>query len=56
MILHEMLFLNEMVCQEMMQWSIETGHWPDRSFEFIVDAHAEAMGWKQEGFSGMEIY
>ena len=41
---------------DMKQWAIKAGLWPTAEYGEIVEAHAEARGWKQEGFNGMEIY
>ena len=48
----------DMVRQDMHQWSIETGFSVpyDVPYKDIVKAHAEARGWTQEGFTGMEVY
>ena len=41
---------------EMKQWAIENNMWPHSVYQNIVDAHAVARGWTQEGFTGMEVW
>ena len=53
------------VQMDMKQWAIKAGMWPNSEiygtnvqasdYIDIVEAHAAACGWKQEGFDGMEI-
>ena len=42
------------VQSDMKQWALKEGHWPDMDYIHMVAAHAEARGWTQEGFTGME--
>ena len=44
-----------MVQRDMKQWALKEGHWPHMDYIHMVAAHAEARGWTQEGFTGMEI-
>lgn len=44
-----------MVQSDMKQWGVENGMWPNIAYWKIVYDHAEARGWTQEGFTGMEI-
>ena len=41
---------------DMKKWAVENDMWPVSQYVNIVDAHAVARGWTQEGFTGMEIY
>ena len=45
-----------MVQHDMKQWAVENEMWPSSQYVNIIDAHAEARGWTQEGFTGMEIW
>ena len=45
-----------MVQLDMKKWAVENDMWPVSQYVNIVDAHAVARGWTQEGFTGMEIY
>tara|TARA_A200000159_G_C7322635_1_gene339484 strand:+ start:471 stop:749 length:279 start_codon:yes stop_codon:yes gene_type:complete len=40
---------------DIMMHELETGLWPSADYRDIIDAHADARGWTQEGFTGMEI-
>lgn len=44
------------VQSDMKQWALKEGHWPDMDYIHMVAAHAEARGWTQKGFTGMEVY
>ena len=44
-----------MVQLDMKQWAVENNMWPSSHYANIIDAHAEARGWTQEGFDEMEI-
>ena len=44
-----------MVQRDMKKWAVENNMWPSSHYANIVDAHAEARGWTQEGFDEMEI-
>lgn len=44
-----------MVQLDMKKWAQKEGWWPASNYQDIVLGHAEARGWTQEGFSGMEI-
>ena len=41
---------------DMKNWAKQEGLWPSSNYGRIVRRHAEARGWMQEGFTGMEIY
>lgn len=41
---------------DMKNWAKQEGLWPSSNYGRIVRRHAEARGWTQEGFTGMEIY
>lgn len=43
------------VKSDMGKWAKATGVWESMHYSQIVEAFAEARGWKQEGFTGMEI-
>ena len=45
-----------MVQSDMGRWAKDNGMWTTISMHYnhIVDAHADARGWTQEGFTGME--
>ena len=43
------------VKSDMKRWGLDTGLWPNSNYQDIVIGHAEARGWTQEGFTGMEI-
>ena len=47
----------DMVRQDMSQWALQTGFsvMDDFQYKDIVKDYAEARGWTQEGFTGMEI-
>ena len=40
---------------DMKSWAKQEGLWPSANYKRIVRKHAEARGWMQEGFTGMEI-
>ena len=44
-----------MVQRDMKQWGVENGMWPNLAYWKIVYDHAEARGWTQDGFTGLEI-
>ena len=44
-----------MIQSEMKRWGLDTGMWPNAHYQDIVLAHAEARGWTQDGFTGMEV-
>ena len=44
-----------MVQIDMKQWAQKEGMWPHSHYSNIISGHAEARGWTQEGFTGMEI-
>lgn len=43
------------VKQDMKQWGLREGLWPQINYNRIIEAHAEARGWTQEGFTGLEM-
>jgi len=43
------------VKSDMGKWAKATGIWGSMHYSHIVDAYAEARGWTQEGFTGLEI-
>ena len=45
-----------MVQRDMKQWAEKEGMWPHMHYDNIIGGHADARGWTQEGFTGMEIY
>ncbi|HAW05693.1 MAG TPA: hypothetical protein DCW83_13465 [Saprospirales bacterium] len=44
-----------MVQKDMKQWALKEGMWPHSHYDNIKSGHADARGWTQEGFTGMEI-
>ena len=44
------------VQKDMKCWALKVGMWADADYSAIVEAHAEARGWKQKAFTGMEVY
>lgn len=44
-----------MVQSDMKKWAVKEGLWPQINYHRIVEAHAEARGWTQDGFDEMEI-
>lgn len=44
-----------MVQSDMKAYGLKTGLWPNSDYKRIIRRHAEARGWTQEGFTGMEI-
>jgi hypothetical protein len=44
-----------MVQSDMKAYGLKTGLWPNSHYDNIIGAHADARGWTQEGFTGMEI-
>jgi len=43
------------VKSDMGKWAKANGVWGSMHYSHIVEAFAEARGWTQEGFTGMEI-
>jgi len=43
------------VKSDMGKWAKATGVWGSMHYSHIVEAFAEARGWTQEGFTGLEI-
>ena len=43
------------VKSDMGKWAKATGVWGSMHYSHIIEAFAEARGWTQEGFTGMEI-
>lgn len=43
------------VQSDMKKWAQKEGMWPQIDYKAMIDAHAEARGWTQEGFTGFEI-
>ena len=46
---------SSMVQSDMKAYALKTGLWPSSDYRRIIRRHAEARGWTQEGFTGMEI-
>jgi len=44
------------VKSDMGKWAKSTGVWGTMHYSHIVESFAEARGWTQEGFTGMEIW
>ena len=44
-----------MVQSDMKKWAQKEGLWPHSHYNNIIGSHADARGWTQEGFTGMEI-
>lgn len=44
-----------MVQVDMKKWAQKEGMWPHSNYRNIINGHADARGWTQEGFTGMEI-
>ncbi len=44
-----------MVQVDMKKWAQKEGMWPQINYHRIIEAHAEARGWMQEGFTGLEM-
>jgi len=44
-----------MVQSDMKAYALKAGLWPNSNYKRIIRRHAEARGWTQEGFTGMEI-
>ena len=45
-----------MVQRDMKVWAVENGLWAgSEPYKRIVQSHAKARGWMQNGFTGMEI-
>ena len=44
-----------MVQIDMKKWAQKEGLWPTTNYGRIIREHADARGWTQEGFTGMEI-
>lgn len=44
-----------MVQRDMKKWAVKNDMWPSSHYANIIDAHAEARGWTQDGFTGLEI-
>ena len=40
---------------DMGRWAKDTGIWGDMHYSHIVAANAEARGWTQKGFTGLEM-
>jgi len=43
------------VQKDMKEWAVQEGLWPQINYNRIIESHAEARGWTQEGFTGLEI-
>ena len=43
------------VQMDMKCWAIKVGMWATAEYGDIVEAHAEARGWKQKPLTGMEV-
>jgi hypothetical protein len=43
------------VKSDMGKWAKATGVWGSMHYSHIVEAFAEARGWTQEGFTGLEM-
>lgn len=43
------------VKQDMKAWAQKEGLWPQINYHRIIESHAEARGWTQEGFTGLEM-
>jgi hypothetical protein len=43
------------VQSDMKKWALKEGWWPATNYQDIVLGHAEARGWMQEGFTGLEM-
>ena len=46
---------SSMVQVDMKKWAQKEGMWPHSNYNNIINGHADARGWTQEGFTGMEI-
>ena len=46
---------SSMVQRDMKQWAEAEGWWPASHYQDIVLGHAEARGWTQDGFTGLEM-
>ena len=44
-----------MVQSDMKAYAMKEGLWPNSHYDNIIGAHADARGWTQEEFTGMEI-
>ena len=44
-----------MVQIDMKKWAQKEDLWPHSHYDNIIGGHADARGWTQEGFTGMEI-
>ena len=44
------------VKSDMGKWAKATGLWGNMQYRHIVEACAESRGWKQEGFTGLEVF
>lgn len=44
-----------MIQSEMKRWGLANDMWPNSLYKDIIDTHAEARGWTQDGFTGMEV-
>ena len=43
-----------MVQHDMANWAKANGMWANAPYSHMVSAHAEARGWTQENFTGLE--
>lgn len=43
------------VQSDMKKWAKKEGLWPQINYHRIIESHAEARGWTQEGFTGLEM-
>ena len=46
---------SSMIQSDMKKWAEKEGMWPQIDYKAMIDAHAEARGWTQEEFTGLEI-
>ena len=44
-----------MVQSDMKAYGLKTGLWHHSHYDSIIGAHADARGWTQEDFTGMEV-
>jgi hypothetical protein len=48
--------LQYQVKQDVKAWAVKEGLWPRINRFRILEEYAEARGWTQKGFTGMETY
>ena len=41
---------------DMKKWAVENGAWGSEHYAIIIEDHAKARGWKQDSYTGFEVW